>query len=88
MRDKNCLKQKQQKFQNKFILRAVLNTIKTNLTGRPSNIRTENIFLVPVWACQDHNFFLEVSALLYVRHCPMLQSCAISRKTNNANSIK
>ena len=33
-------------------------------------------------------FFLEVPALLDVRHCPKLQSCAISRKTNDANSIK
>ena len=31
---------------------------------------------------------LEVSALLDVRHCPKLQSCAISRKTNDATLSK
>ena len=30
-----------------------------------------------------HNFFLKVSALLDVRHCPQLQSCAIPRKLTN-----
>ena len=30
-----------------------------------------------------HKFFLEVLALLDVRHCPKLQSCAISRKIND-----
>ena len=33
-------------------------------------------------------FFFEASALLNVRHCPNLQSCAISRKTNDANLRK
>ena len=28
-------------------------------------------------------YVFEVSALLDVRYCPMLQFCAISRKTNN-----
>ena len=28
-------------------------------------------------------YVFEVSALLDVRHCPKLQFCAISRKTNN-----
>ena len=32
-----------------------------------------------------HISFLEASALLDVRHCPKLQSCAISRKTNDEN---
>ena len=31
-----------------------------------------------------HNFYLEILALLDVRHCPKLQSCAVSRKTNDA----
>ena len=36
-----------------------------------------------------HNFFFfEASALLDVRHCHKLQSFAISRKTNDANSRK
>ena len=32
--------------------------------------------------------FLEVSALLDVRHCPKLQSCVISSKTDDANLRK
>ena len=32
-----------------------------------------------------HRFFFEISALVDVRHCPKLQSCAISRKTNDTN---
>ena len=31
-----------------------------------------------------HKFFFEVSALLDVRHCSKLQSCTISRKSNDA----
>ena len=34
------------------------------------------------------NIFLEVSAPLDVRHCPKLQCCAISRKTNDESSIQ
>ena len=49
------------------------------------NIRTEKIILAPIWAAK---FFLEVSALLDVRYCPKLQSCAISRKTNDATLRK
>ena len=37
------------------------------------------------WACFYLNF-LEVSVWLDVRHCPKVQSWAISRKTNDANS--
>ena len=33
-------------------------------------------------------FFFEVSALLDVRHCPKLQSCKISRKTNDTTLRK
>ena len=35
-----------------------------------------------------HKTFLEVSALLDLRHCPKLQSCTISRKTNDVNLRK
>ena len=35
-----------------------------------------------------HRFFFEVSALLDVRHCSKLQSCTISRKSNDANLRK
>ena len=35
-----------------------------------------------------HKYFLKVSALLVGGPCPKLQSCAISRKTNNANLRK
>ena len=44
-------------------------------------IRIEKIILATIWATQ---LFLEVSALLEVRHCSKLQSCAISWKTNDA----
>ena len=33
-------------------------------------------------------FFGDFTALLDVRHCPKLQSCTISRKTNDANLIQ
>ena len=45
------------------------------------NIRIENIISASIWVT---NFFLEVSAVLDVRHCPKLQSCVISRKTNES----
>ena len=45
------------------------------------NIRLEKIISAPIWATI---LFSELSALLDVRHCPKLQSCAISRKTNDA----
>ena len=45
------------------------------------NIRIEKIIYAPIWATKS---LLEVSALLDVRHCANLQSCAISRKTNDA----
>ena len=37
---------------------------------------------VPIWAKKN---FSEVSALRDVRHCPKLQSCAISIRTNDTN---
>ena len=33
----------------------------------------------------NYTVFLEDSAPLHIRHCPKLQHCAISRKTNDAN---
>ena len=63
-----------------------LNTVQikikqTSLTGPP----VENLISAPIQATK---FFLEVSALLDVRHCLKLQSCAISRKTNDVNLRK
>ena len=65
------------------------------------NNRIDKIILVPIWAiyiymciyiyiyiCIYIYIFFEVSALLDVRHCPNLQSCAISRKTNDENLRK
>ena len=46
------------------------------------DIRTEKIISVPIWATQK--ILWEVSALLDVRYCPKLQSCAILKKTNDA----
>ena len=36
----------------------------------------------------EPQFFLEVSALTDVRHCPKLQYCAISKKTNDTTLKK
>ena len=47
------------------------------------DIRIEKIISDLIWATIFF-FFLTVSALLDVKHCPKLQSCAISRKTNDA----
>ena len=55
-----------------------LNCLKARATSRRQ-------FTFLIWAT---TFFLEVSALLDVRHCPKLQSCAISWKTNDANLRK
>ena len=47
--------------------------------------RIEKIISAPILATK---YFLEVSDLLDVRHCPKLQSCAISHKYNDATSRK
>ena len=56
------------------------------------DIAIEKIISVPIWVCWviiwATNFLLEVLALLDVRHYPKQQSCAISRKTNDANLRK
>ena len=52
------------------------------------NIRIQKIILATTWVLSPnlgHKVFLEISALLNVRRCPKLQSCAISRKTNYVN---
>ena len=51
-----------------------------------NNIRIVKIISDLIWVCQS--LFFEVSALLDVRHCPKLQSCAISRKINAATMRK
>ena len=57
-----------------------------------NDIRTEKIISSSIWANQTLIcaiiFFFEVSALLEVRHCSKLQSCAISRKTNTVTLRK
>ena len=52
-----------------------------------ANIRIKKIISTLIWATFFF-FFFEVSALLDVRHCPKLQYCEISRKTNDANLTK
>ena len=64
--------------------------IKTSLTSKSEwtldNIAIEKIISAPILA---KRFFLEVSALVAVRrHCPKLQSWAISVKTNNGTLRK
>ena len=49
------------------------------------DIRIEKIISAPIPA---KNSFLEVSALLDVRHCPKLKSCAMSRKYKDATLRK
>ena len=51
----------------------------------PHNIRTEKIILATILPKKN---LLEVSALLAVRHCPKLQSWAISGKTNDGTFRK
>ena len=59
-----------------------------------NDITIENIISSPIWTTESQNrlfvclFVFEVSALLDVRHCPKLQFCAISKKTNNATLRK
>ena len=47
--------------------------------------RIEKIISAPILTTKN---VLEVLALLDVRHCPKLQSCAISRKSNDATLRK
>ena len=54
----------------------------TTINIRKYNIISPNLDLLG--PNLGHDFF-EVSALLHIRHCPKLQSCKMSRKTNNAN---
>ena len=54
---------------------------KASLTGCPTTLE-HNISFRSRFESQ---YFLEVSALLDVRYCHKLQSCAMSRKTNHAN---
>ena len=69
-------------------------TIKkqANLTGCPTTLEYKRSFqpqfghVRPYFGPQIS--FLEVSALLDIRHCTKLQPCAISRKTNDANLRK
>ena len=63
--------------------------IKTSsFEWRLDNIRIKNIIWAPIWAPIFFFFWGGGSALLDVRHCPKLQSCAISRKTNDATLRK
>ena len=60
--------------------------LRTSKLEWPLNdIRIEKSILVPIW---DTNPFLEVSGLLNYRHCLKLQSCTLSRKTNDATLRK
>ena len=71
---------------------ALVTTVGLNTTSKFKwmlhDIRIEKIILAPVWAPKWFSKISEVSALLNVRHCPRLQSSAISRKTNEATLRK
>ena len=65
---------------------AFLYFIKTSkFEWKLDDIRMEKIISATILATK---YFLEVSALLDIRHYPKLQSCAISRKHNNATLRK
>ena len=65
---------------------AFLYFIKTSkFEWKLDDIRMEKIISTTILATK---YFLEVSALLDIRHYPKLQSCAISRKHNNATLRK
>ena len=65
---------------------AFLYFIKTSkFEWKLDDIRMEKIISTTILATK---YFLEVSALLDIRHYPKLQSCAISRKYNNATLRK
>ena len=65
---------------------AFLYFIKTSkFEWKLDDIRMEKIISATILATK---YFLEVSALLDIRHYPKLQSCAISRKYNNATLRK
>ena len=55
-------------------------TKTSTLACKIDNIRKGKVISAPIQATK---YFFEVSALLD-RHCPKLQSCAISRKTKDA----
>ena len=55
-------------------------TKTSKLAWKIDNIRKGKVISAPI---QTTKYFFEVSALLD-RHCPKLQSCAISRKTKDA----
>ena len=54
---------------------------QVSFSGRSTTLEQKRSFQSQVW---PQIFFLEVLAPLDVRHCPKLQSCAISRKCNDA----
>ena len=53
---------------------------QASFSGHSTTLEWERSFRPQFWR---KIFFLEVSALLAVRHCPKLQSWAISGKTND-----
>ena len=69
----------------KFSLEIKPNEKQASLSGRSTTLEQKRSFQ-PQFGQQ--NFFWEVSALLDVRHCPKLQSCAISRKSNDTTLRK
>ena len=65
-----------------FILGKIISQITSKFEWMLNNIRIEKIISAPIWATKI--FGGDVSTLLEVRHCSKLQSCAISKKTNDA----
>ena len=63
----------------------ILHYKQASLKWRLDDIRKEKTISAPI---SFTNCFLEVSALLNVRHCSKLQSCATSRKYNDGTFRK
>ena len=73
-------------FLNGYFLVYSLNFLKqVSLRGRLTTLEQKRSFRTQFWL---KIFFLEVSALLSVRHSPKLQSCRISGKTNDGTLRK
>ena len=63
---------------------------QASFTGHPTRLEQKCSFRTRFGLVRHlgHNFFLEDPPPLNVRHCPKVQSCAISWKTNYANLRK
>ena len=76
----------QRKYYQFFIPRYHKNIVTNKFEWTLDDIRIAKIISAPIWATKF--FWGKVSALPVVRHCPKLQSCAMSRKTKKKSKIR